>query len=454
MKMYNKYLSLTLFMLLLLFSCSKKNYENADGNENLGNEETVYYEVLSDDKYEVLSIVDQMFSTIVGNDQIEMVKTMLVNMFNNQLDDIKEETGLEDITLGFRKIMYVYKSTDAEDNPINLSASALWRGYFSDGNWYDYAPDNICLMEHYTITSDAEAPSQTFPVEMFITGNTLTIMPDYIGFGITKDMVQPYLVYDLCAINSIDAMEPAYHAFRSLSNLDVKDGWKSCVMGASQGSANALAVHKHFDTHTDIADRWNFAYSYSAAGPHNPEITLQKILEIGKYSNPAIMTILFKSMIEYYPDIMKDVTEDMMYSESYLAIKDTVDAMIQSKNHSIAEINNVIFQNVKHTVDANLADDEIYLSDILSDDMLNPDSQLFMSIKQCLSLNDLTKDWYPTHPIRLHYSSGDRVVPHENTLAVQEAFGQEMVSVTAAPQPVDHLVECLLWMLSVLLQGV
>ena len=73
-------------------------------------------------------------------------------------------------------------------------------------------------------------------------------MPDYIGYGVTKELPYPYLHHDVCAINSIDALTSGYDLFGDNGTCGMAQGWKLYLAGASQGAANAIAVHKYMDT--------------------------------------------------------------------------------------------------------------------------------------------------------------------------------------------------------------
>lgn len=68
-----------------------------------------------------------------------------------------------------------------------------------------------------------------FPLEVFVTGNALVLMPDYMGYGITKNSIHPYLNHELCAINSVDAFPAGYAVFEQLSDKGLKNdltkGW-------------------------------------------------------------------------------------------------------------------------------------------------------------------------------------------------------------------------------------
>ena len=405
--------------------------------------------------YEVKSEIQLPMSMFLNNipDEYAAFKEPLASAISQRESALAQQLGKSGIMLGFRKTTFHYPSTDLNGEPVTLSAAAFWLGYFDGGVWNDLQPDDICLMEHYTITSDAEAPGNTFSLEMFITGNTLTIMPDYLGYGVTKDRQHPYLNHEICAINSIDALTAGYALFNDKSKNGMAHGWKLYLAGASQGAGNALAVHKYLDTHLELATEWRFASTYCSSGPYSPVATIDKYLADGKVVYPVVFPLVMKTMFESYPDIMDGFTEEMVYSQNYLAVKTQIDKLLAGKAHTTADINQVFFDKVRNTVDADLADDEIYLTDLLSPAMLDKDSPLRQALNQCLEKNDLTKGWTPVHPMRLHYSPLDKVVPQENTFAVLDAFGADIVTLEQSSVPADHATACSLWMVELFGKG-
>ena len=127
--------------------------------------------------------------------------------------------------------------------------------------------------------------------------------------------------------------------------------------------------------------------------------------------------------------------------------------MISNKKYNTAAINQVFIDKVRKTVDANLSDNEIYLTDILSSEMLNKESAICKAIYRCLEKNDLTKGWTPIHPMKLHYSPIDDVVPQENSLAMLEAFGDNIVTLELSSSPTNHIATCSLWTINLFSNG-
>ena len=459
MKEKSLFIAFALLCAIALVSCNGNNNGgegepgNGDGHEN--NIESAYYNILYDMKKPALEVVDVVFSNYGDNVSFNLIKNKIVDNINDLTEEIELELGIQDVELYYRKINYSYNSIDIGANPIELSSVALWYGYYvgSDTTWHDLAPEKICLMEHYTITSDHESPTQGFPLELFITGNTLTVMPDYIGYGLTRHLNHPYLNHDICATNSIDALPAAYTLFDEMSGVDLNEDWTLCVLGASQGGGNALAIHKMMDNNPELAETWNFEYSFAAAGSHNPLLTIEKYLEKGKVANPVVLPFTIKGMFESYPEILGKYDEEMMLADSYLKVKDSIDQMLMSKNYTTSEINAAFYEYVRVTIDETLAADEVYLTDIFSDEMFDTESEMVQDLYLCLEKNNLTKGWMPTHPIKLYYSVADRTVPYENSISVKEAFG-DMVTMNETAEPVDHILACGLWMMRILNQGI
>lgn len=55
--------------------------------------------------------------------------------------------------------------------------------------------------------------------------------------------------------------------------------------------------------------------------------------------------------------------------------------------------------------------------------------------------------------MKLHYSPFDAVVPQENSLAILEAFGSDIVTLQESTLPVDHATTCSLWMVDLFSNG-
>lgn len=441
MKELMKRYLLLLFTSLMAVSCSSS--DDIVSMPSAPSVDDVTVEILSTEDFTAEELMATLFPE--GGGSMAAMRPMFVEKLKKQTQEIEKLLGVKGITLGYRRVKYLYSSTDHLGNPITLSSVLYWNRYKLDG-WHDIIPENICLVEHYTITSDAEAPSNSYPMEPHITGNSVVVMPDYLGYGYTAKEFHPYLNYDLAARNSMDALKAAYIICNNHNEKLLAGSWSLCVLGASQGGSNALAVHKFLDTNPSVAKEWRFSHSCCAAGAYSLSTTFETYMRWGSLDYPVVLPMVLKSMLASYPDIMSGLSEEDFYSDAYLAIKPRIDAMLEGKKHTTNEINAVFFDN--------LADEtgKLRVESILSPEAMDVNSPMAMTLAICFAENDLTKGWKPVHPVKFYHSKDDNVVPYENVEAAIEAFGA--IATLQTSEDLDHTSSCAMWMLSIFMGGI
>ena len=445
-----KYLPfLALFAAIGLFatSCSKETDEPEPQQPEINLDEqveNVEFEVFADTVFTIGQLSEALLNiNVAGYEaQLEMGRTYFLKTKQDFAKRIAAESGADGSELMWRSVCFNYWSTDEQGKDVKLSARAYWP-CLDDR---DLNPANILLCPHYTITRNAECPTQTNTFEaMFLCSDNLLILPDYIGFGTAADRVQPYVNHNVGAQNCIDALTAGYKVFRAKTEANVSDKFKLCVVGASQGAGNALAVHKWLDTHPDFADTWHFAYSFCCAGPYSPTVTFEEYFGQELIVNPCVIPLTLKSMLAAYPSILGRWTEDDFYSDDYVQnTKTTIDQMIASKEYSVGAINNAFFD---HYSTEGQSVNGVKLTDILSADALNRDSELCKALFNCLADNDLTRSWTPVRPIYLTHDRTDNVVPFANAEAVTAAFSGK-ANLTATNLGSGHLGSCVMWFLT------
>ena len=178
--------------------------------------------------------------------------------------DYLEEPGYEILSYsdnGSIYCTYSYPSVDHQGNPATLS-SAIMAWNPSDRNGAQIK--TLIIGCHITITADAECPTRmedspsVNDVQMMKVLSTsaiipelrqsVVIMPDYQGYGISRDMVHPYMSQELTARQVADAVKYGLQAYKSLEKaLPFAKNWKSVCMGFSQGGAVALATQRYLE---------------------------------------------------------------------------------------------------------------------------------------------------------------------------------------------------------------
>ena len=426
--------------------------------------EGVKYEIIRDTAMWKFDILSNVYSAMTLDHDIAAELEKMRNEAEKPLDLTKRSARSAGMTRstydpkvawipsGFRYVDYTYESVDEQGNPVTLSSRVCWGVMMGVGSYYfEFRPCDLVLCAHSTIADDLQAPTKDGSIEtLLLQGDRVLILPDYQGFGASKDRVHPYINHDLCARHCIDALKAGYKVFSDRCGFPLHPDWKFYLIGDSQGGANMLATQKWIDTHGDFADRWRFQYSYCAVGPYSPRITFEKYFEQKVLDYPVVLPLTLKAMFAAYPDILGKWKEDDFYSETYLQHKSDIDLMISSKEFSANTINSVIFQMFPHTGETGIKPGEqIYMTDILNPEVCDMNSEKTKALFQCFERNDLTKGWTPTHPIHLYHDKGDTYVSYANSEAVVEAFPDKATLKEPDHVYADHIKTCVFWMLSV-----
>jgi len=444
-------------------SCSQDDDILAENNSSVESEQALTrsaanYEELAVDvanvKYQVTSDqtarMGQVFENFLDGSECDPAVEAYVNQLRSEAEQRQSggamtRTATPEIPWAYRYIDFNYESIDEQGKPVTLSARVCWG---KDIIGEEISPKYMLLCPHSTIASDSEAPTKNASLEnAMLQGDRLLIMPDYLGYGASKDRVHPYINHDLCTRNSIDALKAGYKVFADMGKVAMHPDWRLYVAGCSQGGANALAIHKWLDTHLDFAQRWRFEYSYCACGPYSPVVTFQEYFKQEKLDYPIVLPLTLKAMFAAYPEILGKWKEEDFYSEAYLKHKSVVDYMISSKEYASSAINKEIFKMFPHKGEAGIKDGEqIWLTDMLNPEVTNPESAMSKALFKCLDKNDLTKGWQPVHPIHLYHGKSDTYVGFANSEAVVAAFPDKATLDISMIGTDGHLFTCAKWM--------
>ena len=155
--------------------------ETGGTGEEEKEEVLIEYEILSDDTFRF----DDFIKDLINNSSLtsglpELQKLMVSSSVNSYIARLKSLVGLSDEELGLRRVTYLYDSTDQYGEPVTLSAMALWLSCLNGEAWNDISPDDIMLMQHYTITSNVECPSVGYPFEAFVNGKSVVTEPQEV----------------------------------------------------------------------------------------------------------------------------------------------------------------------------------------------------------------------------------------------------------------------------------
>ena len=383
---------------------------------------------------------------------------------------------------------YTYPSVDADGNKVTLSSlMAVPKGATA-------VPKNLVIGCHVTITSNYECPTEynksggwlswMTDVGMLIdytrhdgvrNPRCLVIMPDYEGYGVSKDRAHPYLYQELTARQVVDGVRAGLELFKQNSSfIEFADNWKSVCIGYSQGGSVSLATHR-FIEENGLAEELHFAGSVCGDGPYDPVAHLGYYMndngetyngssertehETATVSMPIVMPLILKGMCDRNP-FMRQHTVREYLSEKFLrtGVIDFINAKSQedkSRQYSTDDINEAFRQMRKYgktymyydernlpgltqgIYDAAQMKEMLYKDDgdnvhgkleqmmttaafayfSGSHSSLPSDRGVMKDLHRALASNARVSGWTPSHRIAFYHSSYDTVVPYENLLS-------------------------------------
>ena len=403
-------------MLSFVTACTPD--DNIPGTPDLPGETT---------SYEIKGDMQLPMNMFIGNipEEYAAFKEPLAAMSTMRENALKQVLSTDDVQIGFRKITYLYPSTSVSGEPLTLSAVAFWLGYFSNGVWNDLKPENICLMEHYTITSDAETPSNTFSLEMFITGNTLTIMPDYLGYGITANHVHPYLVMDITSRNVVDMYRAVVPFMQAAGCAPEHDD--IYLLGYSQGGAVTMAVQHYIEHHNE--DNIKIRRVFAGGGPYDVKATYDRFVETNHANYPCAVPIMMQGMVVGNKlDLdMKDLMADYIY--------ENLDEWVNSKRYTSGQINGFLGTHVT--------------SELLKPKGMDRTSKEVSELYKAMTNNSiLSYAWTPQAPVFLMHSIDDDVVPYDNAIKAKHKWKDSNVQYSFGHYG-SHTATCLRFLYAV-----
>jgi len=249
--------------------------------------------------------------------------------------------------------------------------------------------NGIVLANHYTITSDVEAPSNMLSMESVLAmKGYAVILPDYVGYGLSRDEVHPYLHWRSAARTAVDLLNcmPALLAHYGYSYpKDV------VISGYSQGGAVALGVARMLE---EMDTDWTIRKLYAGAGPYDPAATYVYSVESDTMGIPAAIPLIVMGLSDAYG-------LEFNLADYFLEpLLSHYDEWVLSKEYTVKQINDLM--------------GSIVMSELMTPEALDMDSPLAWMLYEMLSWNsnvgyDLQSPAYFLH------SLDDEVVPLINS---------------------------------------
>ncbi len=321
------------------------------------------------------------------------------------------------------EIVGTYPSYDNDWNPITLSGKVMLpkKGH----------PKRMILVSHYTVCSNAEAPSNCFSLEgVLVNLGYGLIIPDYMGYGITANEVHPYLVMDMTARNVVDmylAVRPWLDAIDRLPEDPKLD-----LMGYSQGGANTMAVQHLIETEyfdDSSLDFISLHRVFAGGGPYDVKATYERFVNTDTAGYPVAVPLVLQGMIK--GNKLKMELSDMMKPR----LCDHMDDWINSKKFTSAQINQLIGTKVTH--------------ELLTDEAMMQKSDKVAELYKAMTANSIVaQNWEPEASVYIMHSMDDETVPYTNATRAKSKWKEANITYNFGHYG-GHVMTCLRFIVAV-----
>lgn len=276
----------------------------------------------------------------------ELVRSALngKNMWKNSLKNLQRANYADKAVYKMMLKLYRYTHPHFVEFPVAYwSEDAQGDSLLVSGRVYlpkRRTLKGIVVANHYTICSDIEAPSNMFSMEsMFTMKGYAVIMADYVGYGLSREEVHPYLHWRSAARTSVDLLDCMpqlldYYGYTYSTDV--------VVIGYSQGGAVALGVARMIEELGEVTMdqegkmNWTVRKLYAGAGPYDPAATYDYCVAKDTMGIPAAIPMIVMGLSDAYG---LGFTLDEFFQEPLLS---HYDEWVQSKEYTVRQINEMM----------------------------------------------------------------------------------------------------------------
>lgn len=321
------------------------------------------------------------------------------------------------------EIAGTYESIDTDYDLITLSGKVVMP---ANGKF-----DRYILVSHYTIGSDREAPSNAYPLEgLLCSMGYALICPDYIGYGVTRDKVHPYLVMDITAMNVVDMYLSVKNFFEAAGIRPKYDD--IYLLGYSQGGATTMAVEYIIETlynRVQEDDPIQIRRVFAGGGPYDVQATYNRFVTTDVADYPIAVPLVLQGMIvgNHLDLDPQKIMQPWLYAK--------MDEWVNSKEYTTGQVNELIGTKVTHRM----------LTETGMDVKSKEVSELYKAMVQ----NSIVSyAWIPEAPVYIMHSMDDETVTYLNATNAKQKWSSANIQYNFGHYG-GHVKTCLRFLLTV-----
>ena len=386
-----------LSVLLILGSCAHDAFEavDLDGYKQEYNASECGFTVLRESDCDMLADIpwsDYNEYYAPGGAQTKATYTNLIGAVSGILSSV--------LTSNVHQVVGTYTSTDIHGEPITVSGKILYpkKGKIK----------NMMIVSHYTIGSNAECPSESFSFEgLYAALGYAVVIADYIGFGVTRDVIHPYLQAETCSRNVIDMALVARPFLKSRGLAPESE--EVILLGYSQGGATTMHVQRLLEAYPEYASEFKIKKNYAGSGPYNIARTYDYAIKKDITGIPCAIPMIIQGM-----SIGMDKPLDMSYFFEE-PLRSNYGEWLNSKNYTVPQMSALIGSDK--------------LSEILTSNARDKSKEETARFYKELQYNSIPSSFVPSAPLYMFHSEDDETVPFINSQLLQRQFNKETVDV-------------------------
>ena len=251
------------------------------------------------------------------------------------------------------------------------------------------------LSGHHGTTFEQKQIPTNFPTafsgfELFASSGYLTVIPDYIGYGVSKDIFHPYYDQKHSALAVIDLVKAA-KSFAKKNQVKLND--KLFLVGYSEGGYVTMAAQKEIEQNP----KHGLKVTAAAAGAGGFDLTgmLAEISEDKPYSNPSYLAFILQSYNTAY-SWNRPLTD--FFQEPYAS---QIPGLFTGSS-SAGTINRALTN-----------DPEKLFNPTFYANLKQENGEL--ELKKALIQNSIPTGWVPASPTKIYQGTEDQSVFYQNS---------------------------------------
>jgi len=315
----------------------------------------------------------------------------------------------------------IYKTIDSDGNFVNASGLVSYPDKVGGD-----PPSPLLSFHHGTIGSDADAPSNIAAKPevgafgaLFSSQGYVLVMPDYLGYGESTQLMHPYIIAEGSAAAVIDMLRAVRtHAAQLSHTLDTK----LFITGYSEGGYVTLAAQKEMETM--LSAEFNITKSIPAAGPYHISGTAKTIIDMVQLPSAELLSFVMKSY-------------DTIYGNNRISdiFKPPYDAAVNS-GYFYGDGPAITLTDITEDL---LTPIFLYGPDLVAGgDGLGFREMGETGLKAQFVANDLDSGWSVTSPTIFFHGADDQIVPYQNSVDAVAGLGANASLVNCTEVPADH----------------